>query len=1044
MGWEFKILGSLEIRRNGETVRVAAAQQRALLAALLIEIDRVVSTDRLIDNLWDADPPRSALTTVHSLVRRLRRTLEGAVRPPRILLWQPPGYRLRMDPAALDLTVFEDLAARGRQAMAAADPHAAAQHLSAALAQWRGPALLDIKANGLRHRVLPALEEAHVSATELWLRAELDLGRREQAIPRLAELVARHPLREEPHRLLMEALRGVGRRAEALTVYQDLRRRLVDELGVEPDAATRHAHRLTLTDAALPDAGTDSPDEWIRPAQLPAGVPDFVGRDVQLRQLSAAVREGRSGVAVVAISGPPGVGKSALALHWAHEAAPGFRDGQLFINLRGVGPDAALTPEVALSRLLRSLGMPADRVPADIEDAAAAYRTMVYGRQLLLVLDNAYDAEQVLALLPGSPGSAVVVTSRRRLPELTVRCGARRITLDPMRRDEATALLHRMIQPDARGASADTHLAELAQLCGYFPLALRLAGARLTELPGQMVAEHVARLALDTERSLLGGAAAHRQSAVRQAFEFSYRALSRPARHAFRLLSLVPGDDLTEGELAVLAEVPGPEAERLLAELATVHLIEERNPGRYRFHDLLRLYARSCCAAEERAPDSKSARIRLLDWYLRRVDAAAHLLYPQMMRLPRANAPPIGRADAFAGNTSAGNTSADNTFASNTSADNTFAGNAFTGNAEALAWLDEGRGNLVSAVRECARTGPHRMAWRLADALRGYFDLRRYLPDFSLVAQSALDAATCCGDDHVMAFAQRNIAHFHYLAGHTGQTIVPLREALAASRRAGWVRAEANNLGAIGVLRLQQGDLPAAAGSLHEAHILSRRLGDPVGEANALDNLGEVYLQWGRLPLATSHFRRALAPYRLAGTDSGTAHALVGLANSLHAQGNHGEAQEHATAALARYRKVGNVTGELRALRTLAAIHADTASLDLARQEAGDALNLARRTNDRAEAATVLITLGAIEFSAGALESADLTYTQALELALGSGARYPEAEACLGRATVRSRLGRASAVEADATRALRIAETNRFHRLAAQARLFLSARSTRG
>lgn len=498
--WQFKILGPLEIIRDDERIEIAAAQQRALLVTLLLEANRVVGVDRLVECLWAERPPRTARSTVQSLVRRLRLTLEGPAPRQggwRILQARPPGYVLRVAPEALDLAVFDDLTARGRRALAKGDPASAAHDLSQALALWRGPALCDITAEGLRRLVLPGIAERRIAALEARVEADLELGGHAELPAELRQLVSAHPLREHLHRLLMKALHRSGRRSEALGVYRSLRRTLVNELGIEPDALTQQVHRDVLSQQATegPTASVGEavggvagqPVDWAWPAQLPVSVADFVGRTCTLHGLTeyAFHQQGTDshGVIILVVSGPAGIGKSALAVRWAHEVAGKFPDGQLFVDLRTHGPGPPVGPVTALATVLRSVGVPAERVPAGLAEAATLYRSALFGRRLLVVLDNAASTEQIEPLLPGSPGCVVVVTSRCRLVKLLVRYGARRITLDRLTPDEAVDLLRRVVRPDPRATDA-ARLAQLAQSCDYHPLALRLAAARLIDRPG--------------------------------------------------------------------------------------------------------------------------------------------------------------------------------------------------------------------------------------------------------------------------------------------------------------------------------------------------------------------------------------------------------------------------------------------------------------------------------------------------------------------------------------------------------------------------------
>jgi DNA-binding SARP family transcriptional activator len=422
-GYEFRLLGPVETRHDGAPVRIGAQRQRGLLAALLVHADRVVPADRLIGYLWGENPPASAHTTLRSLVSRLRGALPPADGQP-VVLSRPPGYLIRAETGVIDLRDFDELAARGRTELEADDPAAASATLRRALALWRGAPLSDIGADALRAKVVPALEECRFQALTDRIEADLRLGDHARQVPDLRRLVAEHPLREGPRGLLMRALRDAGRRAEALEVYRDLWRTLADELGVEPEPGLQTLHRELLRGHR---GGRPAHDET-RPAtavvaQLPAPISDFVGRPGLLDTLRGLAEGEPDTVRVVVVTGGGGVGKTAPAARWAHELAHRYPTGQFHVDLRGFTPEPELNPAAALGAFLRALGVAVDRIPVDVAEAAAKFRSVLAGPPVLVVLDNAASAEQVLPLLPASPGSLVIVTSRNRLPGLTVRLG---------------------------------------------------------------------------------------------------------------------------------------------------------------------------------------------------------------------------------------------------------------------------------------------------------------------------------------------------------------------------------------------------------------------------------------------------------------------------------------------------------------------------------------------------------------------------------------------------------------------------------------------
>jgi DNA-binding SARP family transcriptional activator len=593
---ELRILGPLELRGPTGSAGLGGDKPRRLLGALALHASEVVTADRLVDLAWGESPPRSAhanLLTYLSSLRRALRPCAGLSIEAR-----PPGYRLLGDAQSLDWLRFLDLADAARQAHPA-DPGKAGLLLREALGLWRGPVLADVadRLTPLQPRIA-ALEEARLSAQVLCVEADLLAGRHAEVLGELAELTGGHPLHEQLRGQHMLALYRCGRPADALAVFHQLREQLRDELGVDPgpglgrlyeailraDPQLDHATAPGVPEAAAPASGARP---VMPPRQLPGGASAFTGRRDELGRLDEFLTGERDSVPVAVISGSPGVGKTALALRWAHRVQGRFPGGTLFADLRGYAPEGApRTAGEVLDGFLRALGV--RDIPAGEDERAAAFRTALDGKSVLIVLDNAASPAQVRPLLPGSPGCLVLVTSRSQLSGLAIREGAASVPLGPLAESEAVALLRRLL-PGPRVDAEPGAAAGLARLCDGLPLALRIAAERAAIRPGLRLAELASQLSAERDRLDLLASADDEPVAVRSAFSCSYSAVCGPGARMFRLLGLHPGADVSEGAAAALAGLPMTHARRLLDGLTGVHLVEEGPPGRFRLHDLLRL-----------------------------------------------------------------------------------------------------------------------------------------------------------------------------------------------------------------------------------------------------------------------------------------------------------------------------------------------------------------------------------------------------------------------------------------------------------------------
>lgn len=640
---EFRVLGALEAWSGRERLALGGPREQKVLAVLLLDANRTVSLGHLVDALWDEDPPATAEKQIRNAVSRLRSILAPPHgQPALITAVGDAGYRLVVAQGALDAAEFEREVAEAEQAAAAGDVQRAAALLRGALDRWRGPALAGMSGR-LIEAGAAAWNERRLAVQETWTDHQLALGRHAQVVADLSATVARHPLREKPVRQLMLALYRSGRRTDALDAYHRLRIRLADDMGLDAGPALHELHQQILTDdpaiaapghpAAAPPAAPAAPRV---PRQLPAAAGHFTGRRRHLKLLDELLghsADSGSGTAVIsAIGGTAGIGKTTLALHWAQANAEHFPDGQLHANLRGFAPGGrAMPPREVIRGFLDALGAPAATIPQDLDAQTALYRSLVAGRRMLIVLDNARDTEQVRPLLPGTPSCVVIVTSRNQLAGLVAAEGAVPVTLDLLSENECHDLLARRLGPE-RVAAEPEATAALIDLCARLPLALSIAAARAIVTPGMSLADlvdalHDVRDRLDILD--IGDATTD----LRAVFSWSYGNLAPSTARMFRLLAVHPGPDISAPAAASLAGMPLPDARRALGELLRAHLVVEHAPGRFTFHDLLRAYAAELADEHESDEQRKACVLRALDHYLHTANRAEELLSPDPIPL---------------------------------------------------------------------------------------------------------------------------------------------------------------------------------------------------------------------------------------------------------------------------------------------------------------------------------------------------------------------------------------------------------------------------
>ncbi|MEV4146777.1 BTAD domain-containing putative transcriptional regulator [Amycolatopsis sp. NPDC049691] len=933
----FRVLGTVEASVDGAPVDLGSRKQRLVLAVLLLEAGRPVALDRLVDLLWPTAPPASARNTVQALVSRLRAVFRAAGGPE--LVTEGAGYVLRAEPETVDAHRFTALVGRAR----AADDETAVALLAEALALWRGDALAGAASAELADRLLAGLREAWWSALEDRIDAQLRLGRGRDVLAELTALVAAHPLRQRFVGRLMLALHREGRTDAALAAYRDLRTRLADDLGLDP------APELTRLQSAILAADPALDAVAVRPAQLPHDVRGFTGRAAELARLDEPAAG--PGPDIRVLTGTAGVGKTALAVRWAHRVRDRFPDGQLYLDLRGFDPDhEPLTPAVAAAQLLRALGTDPRAIPPDPDGRTALWRSLLADRRVLVLLDNARDSAQVTPLLP--PSGTVLVTSRQRLGDLIARTGARPVPLTVLPAADSRQLLETVLGRSVVAAEPAA-AGELARLCGHLPLALRLAAANLGDAGG--LADLARELADGDPLAGLSVDGAE-ESAVTTAFSVSYRALPAEHRALFRRLALVPGQTFTAPAAAALAEVAEGRAGQQLKALAAAHLVERHLPGRYRFHDLLHSYATGRVRADDSPEAADAARRRLLDHYLATADAAGRRLIPHFLRLPRPEPAQV-----------------------------------FDGTEDALAWLDTEWPNLAAAVEH---PEAREYAWHLADALRAFFHHRGHHTEWLDTATTALTAAEAAGDRQAQAAMRLSIALAGVNSGRYAEARTHLTTVLDAGLAADWPAGRAAALNNLSAVHQRLGDPHEAIACGEESLRLCEELAIP-GVTMALANLGFACGQVGELDAALRHFGRALEIAERDGARFSVAVVLVDLAH-IHRDRGDAEAAAFYERALTANREVGYQYGEAAALSGRAVLEARAGDGTRAPADAAEAVELTRRIGDRGTEASALAALGEVNVLLGRPAAEPLA--AALEIARETSFAWCEAAALTGLA----------------------------------------------
>lgn len=948
----FGILGPLRV--GGGESTVTAGRDRIVLAMLLLRAGRLVPVDELIDAVWEDRPPATARAQLQTCVSRLRRRFAELGLAPDLIVTDPAGYGVRTGTTDLDAEVFTRGVEAARAAATAGRLVDARAEFRAALALWRGPALGGIPSGSVRRRA-QALDEQRLTALEECVDVELRLGQAAELIEELAESVDRHPLRERLRGQLMLALSSVGRQADALAVYREGRRFYADELGIEPGAGLQELHQRVLAgDLAL--AGRPAgPAGAVR--SLPRAIGDFVGRQETVARLVKEIDE--DGTRIQLIDGMAGSGKTTLAVHVATALADRYPDAQLFIDLHGHSERRPLTPATAVAALLRQLGVSAERIPENMDDRLALWRTELAGLRALVVLDNAGTADQVAPLLPNGSHCLVLITSRRRLVGLDE---GRPSSLPVLDADEAIELLGRVAGMERIAAEPEA-AAEVARRCGHLPLAIRLAGARLAHRPRWQVADLAERLVAGAGplAELTAG-----QRSVGQAFALSYAQISPSAQRLFPLLGLYPSGRLDSRVAAALAGLPLTDTQELLDELVDAHLVEEVQPGRYRLHDLLREYARLLLAAPEWQPERRAALERLLDHHLSVTLAIARMLEAAGSRrsIP-AHTP--GRPDLLAAPVF-----------------------------EGRAWFEENHAGLTALVRVAEEEGFPVQCWQLARACwRLNFD-GGHLDELIETHTIGLRVAERLGDEAAIATMLNYVSSAYFRLARLPEAIRAMELALSLRRRIGLRGDLLTTLWNLGVSYAANGDLRQAEVKFDEAFGLIRGPEDADALTNLLNNRSYTLIGWGRydeaLRLARLHLLLARQTRDLRQTNNAMGH----LAMIRHRMGDLGPARRLLRSALYLKRLGGNRFGEGEVLNEIAVMERVAGQPDHAAALHREALVAMVDAGDRiGQCASRNLLARAMLEQGDAVSALDL-HRRVLADASRLGARYEKARALEG------------------------------------------------
>jgi DNA-binding SARP family transcriptional activator len=888
----FRILGPVEVRVAGQRIDPGHARQRSVLAVLILDLCRAVSAELLIDRVWGEDPPASVRNVLYGYVARLRALIADAEDPGTSLTRHQSGYLLQAEPEHVDICCFRRLVAEA--SAAGQDDQRAATLLYDALKLWHGPALAGLSSpwlDGMRHRLETERVAAMLDLNDIRLRQ----GQHYALATELAEQVAASPVDERLTGQLMLALYRSGRQAEALRCFERTRLYLADELGADPGPQLQRLHqRILIADPALekeiPPRLTVSGAGQVAPRQLPAAVSHFVGRAPELAELTALLDRSDEqvprAIVISAIGGTAGVGKTALAVRWAHQVAGCFPDGQLYANLRGYDPAGApARPANVARRFLNALGVPDSQIPSDPDSWEGLYRSALASKRVLIVLDNARDAAQVRPLLPGSPDCFVLVTSRNQLTSLAAAEGAHMLTVDLLSEPDAYELVARRLD-HGRVRDEPEAVVELIELCARLPIAVSIAAARAAAHPAFPLSGLVGELR-DTSSRLDVLDAGDPGSSIRAVFSWSYQNLSGTAARMFRLLSVHAGPDISIAAAASLAGVARDRARRAVGELTGSHLLAEHVHGRFTFHDLLRVYASDQARIADGDAGRTAAVHRLLDHYLHTGYAISRLLDPTLGTVDLAPPQPGTRPEAPADYE------------------------------QAWAWAETEHQVLLAVASYAAAAGFETYAWQILRALEPFFYRRGLWHEFASAQRTALDAAERTGDMAGQAHMHRGLGRGYALLGSFAEGQAHLARAIAGFRKFGNRTDEARAHIHMGMALRSEGRYGEALSQARQALNLYRAADHQGGQAGALNNVGLYHIYLGNYKQALSYCQKALTGFSELGNRHGMAHALDSLGYAYHFLGESAQAIACYQQSLDAFRERGDRFSEADTLTHL-------------------------------------------------------------------------------------------------------------------------------
>lgn len=915
---KFWLLGALAAEHDGQRVLLDRRRERCLLGILLLTAGRAVAVDRLLDLLWEEKPSQTARASLHTHVSRLRSRLdpEGNGRLGVRLVHTDGGYLIEVDREHIDAYRFRSLI---DQAVNLTDQEERARVIRQALELWRGPILMDVASDRLRDRVGAELMELRSTAAEMMFEAELACGRDRDIVGELGSWVAESPFRERLVASLMLALYRSGRHTESLDVYERMRNQLRDALGLDPGPDLQQLHgrilrhnvdlNSTTSPVGEPQNSPRGSQHPVLPRQLPPAPKAFTGRTAELADLTMLLdRPGSPASTIVAISGPGGIGKTSLALHWAHEHLNCFPDGQIYANLRGFDPTGEpLSQDAAVRGFLDALGVPPPAVPTDRDAQVGLYRSLVATRRMVIVLDNARDAAQVVNLLPGGQTCTTLVTSRDRLSGLVSAHSAYPLALDILPEWDARGVLTERLGA-RRTADEAAATAEILRTCAGLPLALCIVSAQATMQPQLPLSALAAELSAAETRL---GALDHDETgaSLRTALSCSYAVLTPRQVEAFETLGLNPGPDISVPAATALMDQPVMEVKTVLRELARLSLIQQHAPDRYRMHDLVRLYALE--KADQRDIENlwRGPLQRLIDFYIATAYAAARLLDPH-------NPVVAAHPKILSG------------------------GLSFSAERAALQWLTAEQECLVAIQQLIAGIGWHTQLYQLTAMMTTPRWRQVRLNDQLDAWTSVLTAAERAEDTAMQATARRFIGDAYLRLTRHAEAEHNLGHALRLAQRAGDLLNQADTERALNYLYVRLGRYEIACEHIREALRLFRVLADPIWEGRMLNDLGWTLIRMGQFDEGQAYCETALTLARRHHDRSGEPVVLDSLGYAADRTGHHAQAMDYYQQALALYRKHGQTWHEATTLDHVGQTYAALGRNKRARQTWQEALDL--------------------------------------------------------------------------------------------------------